>query len=276
MASAGKEPLSLEEQVKILRQQLSEAQKLTALGELLGTTTHEFNNVLTTILNYAKMGLRYTDEPTRTKSFDKILAAAQRAAKITTGVLSLARNRSGSFEPTSLSQIVEDTLVLLERELTKHKVHVEQQLADVPQVWANGNQIQQVLMNIVINARQAMSNGGRLILSLHHDSGGEWVDLVIRDTGCGMSNEVMRRIFDRFYTTKSGPDSTGKGGTGLGLSACLDIIESHKGKIRVESAPGRGTQFTIRLPVAPTQPVIPPTVTLGIPHMSDTRASVPG
>ncbi len=276
MASAGKEMPSLEEQVKILRQQLAEAQKLTALGELLGTTTHEFNNVLTTILNYAKMGLRYSDEPTRTKSFDKILAAAQRAAKITTGVLALARNRSGSFEPTSLSQIVQDTLVLLERELTKHKVHVETQLVDVPQVWANGNQIQQVLMNLVINARQAMSNGGRLILALHHDSGSETVDLVIRDTGCGMSNEVMRRIFDRFYTTKSGPDSTGKGGTGLGLSACLDIIEAHKGKIRVESAPGRGTQFTIRLPIAPAKPAIPATVALGVPHVSDTPVGVPG
>src|SRR5688500_1446977 len=112
------------DELAALRQQLSQAQKLTALGELVSTTTPEFNNVLMTILNYARMGMRHKDEATRDKAFDKIYSAAQRAAKITSTVLAVARNRSGNFEPTDLKQIVEDTLVLLERELAKYRIAV--------------------------------------------------------------------------------------------------------------------------------------------------------
>src|SRR4051812_27690143 len=102
--------LSLEQQVEILKQQLAQAQKQTALGELVGTTTHEFNNVLMTIINYAKMGLRHKDTATRDKALDKILAGANRAAKITTGILAFARNRSQHMEPTDLVRVVDDSL----------------------------------------------------------------------------------------------------------------------------------------------------------------------
>ena len=228
-----------------------QAQKLGALGMLMSTTTHEFNNVLMTIINYAKLGLRNPETEARTKAFEKILAAGQRAAKITTGVLGFARNRTGeSAEITDLRQIVDDTLTLLERELQKYRVAVELKLNEVPPARVNGNQIQQVLLNLVVNARQAMPGGGRLLISLKHDRKSDMLELAVRDTGSGMTQEVLHRIFDPFYTTKSGADATGKGGTGLGLSACRKIIESHHGKIRVESAPGKGTLFTIKLPVA--------------------------
>src|SRR3954471_14377574 len=105
--------LSHEEQIAELKQQLAKMQKLAALGELLSTTTHEFNNVLMAILNYASMGLRHKDNPTREKYLDKILTATKRASKITATILAVARNRTGNFEPTALKQIVEDTLVLL-------------------------------------------------------------------------------------------------------------------------------------------------------------------
>src|SRR5437588_9971123 len=131
------------ERIVALEQQLARTQRLAALGELTSTTTHEFNNVLMTILNYARMGLRHKDQPTRDKALDKILTAAQRAAKITSTILAVARNRSGNFEPTNLKKIVEDTLVLLERELTKYRIAVETHLLDVPEVLAQGNQIQQ-------------------------------------------------------------------------------------------------------------------------------------
>jgi two-component system NtrC family sensor kinase len=111
-----------------------------------------------------------------------------------------------------------------------------------------------VLLNLLVNARQAMPTGGRLILRLGHDEAAGLVDLTVRDTGCGMTPEVMRRIFDPHFTTKSGPDETGKGGTGLGLASCREIVEAHRGRIRVESAPGKGTAITIRLPV-PQSPV---------------------
>jgi signal transduction histidine kinase len=240
----------LQQQIEALRQQLNQAQKLTALGELVSTTTHEFNNVLMTIINYAKMGMRQTDEPTRMKAFEKILAAGQRAAKITNAVLGAARNRSDSFEPTDLNAIIEETLVLLEREFTKYRIRVEKQINSVQSAWAIGNQIQQVLLNLLINARQAMPRGGQLVIRLEQEPESDMVDLVIRDTGTGIPPDQLQRIFDPFFSTKKGPDETGKGGTGLGLASCRNIIEAHHGRIRVESAVGKGTSFRIRLPVA--------------------------
>ncbi|MEX0678053.1 MAG: ATP-binding protein [Pirellulales bacterium] len=241
---------SLEEQVAILKEQLYQAQKLTALGELMSTTTHEFNNVLTTIINYAKMGQRHRDQETRDKAFGKILAAGQRAAKITHGILGFARNRPQGFEPTDLVKLVEDSLLLLEREMNKYHVVVERQFQDVPLAMVNANQIQQVVMNLLVNARQAMPAGGHILIRLSHDAPGDTVDLAMRDTGSGIAPEKLPRIFDRYFTTKSGPDASGKGGTGLGLSFCRDIVETHHGRIRVESSVGKGTAITLKLPVA--------------------------
>ncbi|HTN76954.1 MAG TPA: ATP-binding protein [Pirellulaceae bacterium] len=242
-----------------MRKQLQQAQKLTALGELVGTTTHEFNNILMTIINYARLGMRHKDAATRDKAFEKIMAASERAAKITNSVLGVARNRSEGPEPTSLSKLVEDSLVLLERELSKYRISVERQLEPVPDVLAIGNQIQQVLLNLLINARQAMPQGGRVLIRLQHDVANDMVELIVRDTGSGIPADKLPRIFDSFYTTKSGPDETGKGGTGLGLSSCRNIIEAHKGRIRVESSVGKGTMFTIKLPIART--LAPPLLT---------------
>jgi len=232
-----------------LRRQVLEARKLATLGELLGTTTHEFNNALTTILNYARMGLRHRDQPTRDKALERILSAGTRAARITSSVLSMSRQRSARLEPVDLLALIEDVLVLVEREMMKYRVQVERELTAVPKVSANPGQIQQVLLNLLVNARQAMPSGGRLILRLAHDPASGFVDLTVRDTGCGMTPDVMRRIFEPHFSTKAGPDETGKGGSGLGLSCCREIVEAHRGRIRVESAPGRGTAMTIRLPV---------------------------
>ncbi|MBN1394214.1 MAG: sensor histidine kinase [Pirellulales bacterium] len=240
----------LKEQIELLKQRLCQAQRLTALGELVGTTTHEFNNVLMTVLNYAKMGMRHKDVQTRDKCFDKILASANRAATITNTVLGMARNRSSSLEPTDLVKLVDDTLLLLEREMNKYRIVVEKSYQAVPPAMVNGNQIQQVLLNLLINARQAMAGGGRLWIKLLHDVDNQMVDLVVRDNGCGIPADKLPRIFESFYTTKVGPDASGKGGTGLGLSMCRDIIEAHRGRIRVDSTPGRGTAFTLKLPAA--------------------------
>jgi signal transduction histidine kinase len=256
-----------EQQIALLKSQLAQAQKLTALGDLVGTTTHEFNNVLMTIINYAKMGLRHRDDATRDKALDKILTAANRAAKITNGILAFARNRSQSLEPTDLHRVVEDALMLLEREMTKYRVRVETQISPTPPAMANGNQIQQVLLNLLINARQAMPQGGMIVVKLTHDAEANTVELSVRDTGCGMTPDVMRRIFDPYFSTKSGPDASGKGGTGLGLSMCRDIIEAHHGRIRVDSTVGKGTAFTIKLPaVIPAAPIAPATIPMPTTH----------
>lgn len=239
----------LENENQDLRQRIDQMQRLTALGELVSTTTHEFNNVLMTILNYAKLGMRHKDEPTRDKAFEKILAASQRATKITNLVLGMARNRGSQFEPTDLAQLIDETMVLLEREMNKYRINVELQIDEVPPVDANGNQIQQVLLNLLINARQAMNEGGQVIIRLAKNLQTDTVDLSVRDFGPGIPEDKLRQIFQPYYSTKSGPDKSGKGGTGLGLATCRNIIEAHGGKIRVESSVGKGTCFILKLPI---------------------------
>lgn len=269
MTHAASEP-SPEDQVEILKQQLEHAQRMATLGDLMSTTTHEFNNLLMTIINYARLGLRNRDDETRDKALGKILSASERAAKVTSTVLAVARNRSHTFEPTDLEKLIDDTLVLLEREMNKYRIAVEREVDSVPPARANGNQIQQVLINLLVNARQAMPHGGRVIIRLQHDVTDNTVVLMVRDTGQGIAADKLTRIFDPYFTTKAGPDETGKGGTGIGLSACRDILEAHQGRIRVESTPGRGTAFTIKLPVAaPAKtPVAPAAVAITSPAVA--------
>jgi signal transduction histidine kinase len=241
-------PPSLEDQVAFLKEQLFQAQKLTALGDLVSTTTHEFNNVLTTIINYAKMGQRHNDQATRDKAFEKILAAGLRAAKITNGILGFARNRPQGMEPADMVKLVDDSLLLLEREMSKYRIVIDKQYHPIPPAMVNANQIQQVLINLLVNARQAMPHGGHVLIRLGHDVQHDTVDLMVRDSGSGIPADKLPQIFNRFFTTKSGPDASGKGGTGLGLAFCRDVIEAHHGRIRVESTVGKGTAFTLKLP----------------------------
>lgn len=237
-------------EIELLKSQLRKTQALATLGELTSTATHEFNNILMTVLNYAKMGLRHRDDATREKAFNKILDASQRAAKISTTILAQARNRKSDFVPTDLTAIVEDTLVLLERELRQYRVGVERDFQACPPAMVNGNEIQRVLINLLVNARQAMPDGGTVTISLGCDPENEFVVLSVRDSGQGISKEALPKIFDAYYSSKSGPDATGKGGTGLGLAVCREIIEAHRGRIRVESTVGKGTMFVLRLPTA--------------------------
>ena len=237
--------------IQYLKSELRKMQAMASLGELTGTATHEFNNVLMTVINYAKLGLRNTDQQSRDKALTKILEASERAAKITNTILAQARNRSESYEPTNLVEIIESSLVLLEREMTKYRVAVETDLNPAtPLAMVSGNQIQRVLLNLMINARQAMPEGGTLQIRLAPGTEPGFVEFSVRDSGTGIPREKLPNIFDAFYTTKDGPDESGKGGTGLGLAACKEIIDAHQGKIRVESSLGIGTAFIIRLPVA--------------------------
>ncbi|MDB4749678.1 ATP-binding protein [Rubripirellula sp.] len=238
-------------QIQYLKSELKKAQALSALGELTSTATHEFNNVLMTIINYARLGIRNRDDASRDKALSKILEASERAAKITATILAQAKNRSESMEPTDLAAIISDSLVLLEREMRKYRIAIETELDPAaPKVVASGNQIQRVLLNLLINGRQSMAEGGTILIRLSPSSDGQYVELVVRDSGSGIPREALPHIFDAFYTTKDGPDESGKGGTGLGLAACKEIIDSHHGRIRVESTVGRGTAFIIRLPVS--------------------------
>ncbi|MDR0327201.1 MAG: sensor histidine kinase [Planctomycetaceae bacterium] len=240
----------LQDRIELLEKQLMQTQRLSALGELTSSMVHDFNNISMILAESAKMGLRQKDEANRTKVLNKILTAANKAAKITNAARrAVAANRKNRFEPTNFAILVEDVLILLEREMSKYRIAVEKTFAEpMPEIMADENQITQVVLNLLINARQAMPTGGRLVLKMSYDEENEMIDFVVRDFGCGISQDALPKIFDPFYTTKSGPDDSGKGGTGLGLSSCKTIIEQHQGLIRVESTEGKGTAFTLKLP----------------------------
>ena len=238
----------LRREIESLKQQLVQTQKMSSVGALASSITHEFNNILTTIINYAKMGLRHKDAATREKAFNKILTAGQRASKITTGMLAYARGGASRMEPTDLVQLVQDVLILAEKDLQIHRVALETDFADRPFASVCANQIQQVLLNLIVNARQAMPGGGRMFVSVRANRHDGMAEISVRDTGSGIPPEQLPRIFQPFYSTKKA-DQRGQGGTGLGLALCRDIIEAHKGRIRVESTVGKGTTFTLRFPL---------------------------
>jgi signal transduction histidine kinase len=229
-------------------------QRVSSLGVLAGGICHELNNALTPILNYAKLGLRNPDPEYRRKAFEKILDAAQRASVITGGVLGLARPRADRYEPTDLVRLAEEVLLLVNKDLTRNRVKLDFQAEGRPYARVNPAQIQQVMMNLVINARQAMPRGGTVRVRVANDATGRLAELSVADTGVGIAPADLRRIFEPFFTTKTGPDASGLGGTGLGLAVCRDIVEAHHGRLRAESRVGQGTTFTLRLPAcaAPT------------------------
>lgn len=250
-ASGGQPIASGRATVEITKGDLERLQALATLGELTGTATHEFNNLLMTIMNYAKLAMRDRSDAGREKALTKILDASQRAARITGTILAQARNRKDTMTATDLAALINDTLELLGREMRKYRVKVETAIdPSTPMAMLSGNQIQRVLINLLVNARQAMAEGGTITVSLSPDASSGEVVLSVRDTGVGIPRDQLPRIFDSFYSTKSGPDDSGKGGTGLGLASTKEIIDAHGGRIRVESTVGRGTAFIIRLPGA--------------------------
>lgn len=231
-----------------LRQQLLQAHRLSSVGALASSVAHEFNNILTTIINYAKLGLRADgDEAARKQSLEKILKGSQRAATIINSMLGFARNTSSHRELTDIAALIEEVLLLTEKDLSKHHVQVETKFHCRPRAPVVAGQIEQILLNLIINARQAMPRGGRLKIDLRENPRTQMIEIRVSDTGAGIPLDQLRLIFEPFYTTKE-PDEHGHGGTGLGLSVCRQIIEQHQGRIRVESLVGKGSTFTVKLP----------------------------
>jgi signal transduction histidine kinase len=232
-----------------LRQQLLQAQRLSSVGALASSVAHEFNNILTTIINYARLALRPTpDEGGRTQAIEKILKGSQRAAVIINSMLGFARNNSTQRERTDLAALVEETLVLTDKDLSKHRIQVETKFHSRPSASVVPAQIEQVLLNLIINARQAMPRGGHLRIDVRVNPRTQMAEIRVSDSGVGIPPERLRLIFEPFYTTKE-PDENGHGGTGLGLSVCRQIVEQHHGRIRVESLVGKGATFTLKLPM---------------------------
>ena len=235
-------------EIETLRQQLLQAQRLSSVGALASSVAHEFNNILTTIINYAKLGMRGNMEPAQKQAFERILKGGQRAAAIVGSMLGFARNQSTRREPADIIQLVEEVLLLTDKDLSKHRIQIDKRFHGRPVAPVVAGQIEQILLNLIINSRQAMPHGGRLRIDVRENAASGMVEIRIADSGVGIPPDQLRRIFEPFYTTKA-PDENGRGGTGLGLSVCRQIIDQHHGRIRVESVVGKGSTFTIKLPL---------------------------
>jgi signal transduction histidine kinase len=238
------------EVIEALRRQVIALQRISSLGVLAGGVFHELNNALTPILNYAKLALRNPDPAYRERALTQIVEAAQRAATITRSMLGLSRP-GGSLEhrePTDLVRLVREVVALVEKDMVKHRVRMDVKIVGEPWARVHPAQIQQVLLNLLINARQAMPDGGTVRVHLGLDAAGRRAELRVADGGVGIAPGDLRRIFEPFYSTKTAPDAAGQGGTGLGLAVCRDIVEAHHGRLRAESRLGQGSTFTLILP----------------------------
>src|SRR6185436_14091464 len=222
----------LEDQARDLYHQLLQAEKLAALGQTISGVAHELNNPLATILTWAeRLSQRPVDEQTR-RGLDTILGESERAAKIVRNLLTFARKRHTTRAMVDLNQVVRETLALRRYEQRLSNINIlEAFAAGLPGVFADAHQIQQVLLNLIINAEQAMlgANGrGTLIIRTWHDMQKDAVILEVHDDGTGEPEDVQTRILDPFFTTKD----VGKG-TGLGLTVAYAIVQEHSGRITV-------------------------------------------
>lgn len=248
---------TLDDQSRDLYQQLLQAEKMAALGQTISGVAHELNNPLATILSWAE---RLADKPvdnTTRRGLDVILAEADRAARMVRNLLTFARKRQSTRTMIDVNQVVTETLSLRVYEHRLANISVVTALASgLPQVFADAHQVQQVLLNLIINAEQAMlsANGrGSLVIRTWHDVDEDAVALEVTDDGPGVPVEMRAKIFDPFFTTKE----VGKG-TGLGLTVAHAIVQEHGGQIRVESRPGRGASFVVALPVSGADPAAKP------------------
>ena len=241
------------QELEALRRQVVALQRISSLGVLAGSVFHELNNTLTPVISYAKLGLRNPDPAYRERALTRILDAGQRAAAITGGMLGLSRpGRDPNHRvPVDLNRLVQEVVLLINKDLARNKVRLEVQLLGRPFARVNPAQIQQVLINLLINARQAMPQGGVATVRLNADPTGRLAELSVIDRGVGIAPGNLRHIFEPFFSTKTGPDASGLGGTGLGLSVCRDIVEAHHGRLRAESRLGQGSTFTLLLPTCP-------------------------
>jgi signal transduction histidine kinase len=244
-----------QQQLDALREQLTESQRLATIGTIAAVIAHEFNNLLTPIVSYSQFALNSAKSQTPDmelicKALTKAFNSADKAGKICSAMLALARGES-SDSNVAVQALVDETLMVLARDPQKDGIALRVQVQGDLWVHGDGIQLEQVLLNLLINARQAMlGKGGSLTLKAAAVDANE-VRIQVIDTGPGIPENLLPKIFQPFFTTKGTAHKDEARGTGLGLAICKDIIEHHKGRITVESQVGQGTTFNIYLPAGP-------------------------
>ena len=231
-----------------LESQLAQSEKLSSIGLLAAGVAHEVNTPLAVISSYAQMLSKQVRGDARLAPLlEKITQQTFRASEIVNGLLNFSRTSGAEFRAIDLNAIIRDTLTLLEHQLKTSNVQLELSLdAQLPNILGNPGKLQQVFLNLFLNAKDAMSGGGTLRVSTLVNG---HVGVSIGDTGSGISPEHVQRIYDPFFTTKTAPREGERRGTGLGLSVTYGIIQEHAGKIHVESEIGSGTTFLLEFPM---------------------------
>ena len=243
---------------KRIQEQLMQSQKMESVGSLAGGIAHNFNNILTAILGYSEMLLEFsTLDETSKQRVKNIESSARKAGVMVSKLLSFARREAHEVFPLNLNDVINDSVKLFEGVLNK-RIGLKVDLYNaLPTMEGDPNQLEQVIMNLMVNARDAMPDGGLIMvrtsvqeigkIPIDIPSGitpGKYIELTVADTGCGIPKGILNRIFDPFFTTKE----KGKG-TGLGLATVYGIVKDHKGYIAVQSEEGKGTSFAIYLPI---------------------------
>ncbi|MBU5638720.1 response regulator [Geomonas sp. Red69] len=241
---------------KLLEEQLRQSQKMEAVGTLAGGIAHDFNNILTVIAGYASLIQINTEESETAAMAGEIMISVERAAEMTRSLLAFSRKQEVHLETVDLNQVVAELHKSLSRLISEEIELVVRVCGEELCCLADRGQLEQVLINLAVNARDAMPGGGVLDIStgVAEPEGedlpaGRCAVITVSDNGTGMDKEVQERVFEPFFTTKE----VGKG-TGLGLSSSYGIIKKHNGAIRMQSAPGAGTSFSIYLPLSGERP----------------------
>jgi signal transduction histidine kinase len=232
-----------------LKEQYRQAQKMEAVGRLAGGIAHDFNNIMTVVLGHAEvLALELTEHADLLESVNEIRHAAERASGVTKQLLAFARRQRLQTAPADLNLVIASMTTLLRRVLGGD-IDMRAETADRPVVVTiDRGQLEQALLNLAVNARDAMPNGGRLTLSVAtlSDTSGHHAVLKVADTGSGIPAEVRLHIFDPFFTTKE----VGQG-SGLGLAMVYGFVQQTGGTIRVDTTEGKGTTFELRFPLTP-------------------------
>jgi two-component system, NtrC family, sensor kinase len=232
-----------------LEAQLSQADKLSSIGLLAAGVAHEVNTPLAVISSYTQMlAKQLHGDPQKSGLLEKITRQTFRASEIVNNLLNFSRTSGSEVGDVDVNKVISETLALLEHQFKVAKVEVQNALASkLAPIQGNPGRLQQVFLNLFLNAKDAMPGGGTLRVSTMN---GDSVSVSVSDTGSGIAPEHIQRIYDPFFTTKTSPREGQARGTGLGLSVTYGIIQEHAGKIRVESHPGAGTTFTLDFPLS--------------------------
>ena len=242
-------------ELKKIQTQLMQSEKLTSLGRLASGVAHEINGPLTGILTFShQMMRRLKDHPELQQELELIVKEATRASAVVHGLLDFSRETRPQKRPCHLNDLVRHTLSLIEGQAVFRGIKILKNLdPQVPLVLLDANQVQQVFINIILNSADAMPDGGILTITTQAAAGDGYAQVHFADTGVGIPEKDLHRIFDPFFTTKGE-----RRGTGLGLAVSYGIVERHHGRIEVQSEEGKGTIFTVKLPLQASEEVPPP------------------